>query len=157
MTRSDERRGERGSALIITVLLLSLLLMLGTGLLATATVESKIEANDRWSEGAFYAAESAVQSSIDLLMQGPASAAVVASTPLGQDYTYRTGRRADTSAQPPTLIGTVNAPNYSTGSSTGYGMSGFVFQIYQVNGTGLGPRNSQREIEVQVEIGPVAN
>ena len=59
-------------------------------------------------------------------------------------------------AQAPALVGTIPGTGYAVGSSTGYNPSGYVFQVYQVNGTGMGPRNAVREVEVQVEIGPVS-
>jgi hypothetical protein len=156
MTPWCERPSERGSALVVTVLLLALLLVLGMTLLATATMESTIAANDRWSEGAFYAAEAAVQTAVDALARDPASASdPVPTTQLGDHYTYRSGSRDDAAAEPPQLLGTTSAEGYSLGTGTGYNASGFVFQIYQVNGTGTGPRNAQREVEVQVAVGPV--
>ena len=55
----------------------------------------------------------------------------------------------------PYLVGEIPEAGYAVGTSTGYSSSGYVFQIYQIQGTGIGPRNTEREVEVQVELGPV--
>jgi Tfp pilus assembly protein PilX len=154
MTIPRRTRHEDGTALIITMLLLTLLLALGTSLLATATVEQAIATNERWSEGAFYAAEAAVQTAIDSLTQDGVAAAVPA-TDLGDDFWYRSGTADSGAATAPVLLGTVEAEGYSAAEGTGYGGgSQFVFEIYQINATGFGPRSAQREVEVQVEVGP---
>jgi Tfp pilus assembly protein PilX len=153
----DSIARQDGVALIITVLVLALLFALGTGLLATATVESTISVNERWSEGAFYAAEAAVQASIDQIAQGTTDQPVDL-TELGDGYTFRSGGRDATDPEPPLLVGTVAAEGYSLGESSGYSGTSvnWVFEIYQINGTGMGPQNATREIEVQVAVGPIA-
>ncbi len=156
MARPLDRHKQEGSALILTVMMLALLLMLSTTLLVTATVESSIASNDRWSEGAFYAAEAAIHAALDQLIANPANPQPVAETDLGEHYVYRSGGREDTEPQPPESLGTISADGYSIGEGTVYNSGGFVFDIYQINGTGSGPRNSQREVEIQVEVGPVA-
>jgi Tfp pilus assembly protein PilX len=153
MTR--EQSGERGAALIITMLLLTLLLALGTSLLATATVEQAIATNERWSEGAFFAAEAAVQTAIDTLAQGGAPAAIPI-TDLGDDYWYRSGTADDAVPTAPVLVDTVEAEGYSAAEGSGYGGSTtWVMEIYQINATGFGPQSAQREVEVQVSVGPL--
>jgi hypothetical protein len=156
MDMGDDVRREDGIALIITMLLLMLLLALGTGLLATATVESAIATNERWSEGAFYAAEAAIQTQVDQLAQGDTDG-VVDDTDLGQGFFCRSGGRDDDDPTPPEFIATIEAQGYSVAEGTGYGSgTHFVFDVYQVTGTGTGPRNAAREIEVQVQVGPRA-
>jgi Tfp pilus assembly protein PilX len=155
MSATDGRRGERGSALIITVLLLTLLLALGTSLLATATIEQAIATNERWSEGAFFAAEAAVQTAIDTLTQGGAPAAIPI-TDLGDDYWYRSGGADDVGPTAPTLVATTEAEGYSAAAGSGYGSSTtWVMEIYQINATGFGPQSAQREVEVQISVGPL--
>jgi hypothetical protein len=148
-------RGEVGSAMIIALLLTVLLLSLGVALLSMSETESVIAANDQWSEGAFQAAEAAVQVSLDQLAVGSTDG-VVDETELGQWFSFRSGGRDADDPQPPQLIGVTPAAGYTMGSETGYGGSSYYFLIYQINGTGTGPRNTQREVEVQVELGPVA-
>jgi len=155
--RTDDPSKEQGAALIVALLLMVLLFSLGASLLAVSETENEIAANDQWSEGAFGAAEAAVQVALDQLTRDEESAdEVVDVTGIGDSYSYRSGGRNDAEPQPPELVGTTPATGYSYGSTTGYTSSGYVFRIYQINGTGNGPRNARREVEVQVEIGPVA-
>jgi len=147
-------RDERGSAVVIALLLVVLLLLLGVTLLATSDTENAIAANDQWAEGAFQAAEAAVQASMDALDVGVTDQ-VVPETPIVDAFAYRSGGRNDAEPQPPALVGEMNEAGYAVGVTTGYVSSGYVFQIYQIQGTGTGPRNTQREVEVQVELGPV--
>lgn len=157
MRDARHTQGERGSALVVALLLIVLLLLLGGALLGTSEAENVIAANDASSEGAFYAAEAAVQAGIDQLGDSAASRELpVAITPIGGSFTYRSGGRDDNAPQPPTFVATVNRPGFAAGTNTGYNQTGYAFQVYQINGTGTGPRNAVREVEVQVEYGPVA-
>jgi hypothetical protein len=116
-----------------------------------------IATNDEWAEGAFYAAEAAVQVAIDQLGADPSSnTEVVALTDLDGSFSYRSGGRDDTDPQPPAYVGDTHASGYSIGTGTGYNTSEYVFDLYRINGTGEGPRNARREIEIQVQYGPVA-
>lgn len=157
MANLGSRRGEEGSVLVVALLVMALLYLLGATLLAVSVDETAIAANDQGSEGAFFAAEAAVQQSIDQITEAqldPPPAVPV--TDIGDRCTFRSGGRDDTDPQSPELIGTVNRPGFSVGATTGYNSSAYVFYIFQVNGTGTGPRNALREVEVQVEYGPVA-
>jgi hypothetical protein len=154
MENRSPRTGERGSAVVIAMLLVVLLFLLGVALLATSETESAIAANDQWAEGAFQAADAAVQVSIDRLDVGSTDQTVEA-TALGEVFAYRSGGRDDTEAQPPNLVAELPEAGYAVGTTTGYNSSGYVFQVYEIQGTGTGPRNTEREVEVQVELGPV--
>lgn len=148
--------GEEGAVLIIALMVMILLLTLGATLLTVSDDEAVIAANDQWSEGVFYAAEAAVQKAIDSFPEGLATdppAVPVSSITSG--YTYRTGHRTDSSPQAPQLVGTVRRSGYAVGQTSGYQSGGYVFYIYRINGTGLGPKNSVREVEVEIEYGPV--
>jgi Tfp pilus assembly protein PilX len=151
----ESRNGEQGAVIVVALLVMVLLLMLGATLLTVSEDESQVAVNDQWSEGAFYAAEAAVQESIDGLSE-TGGVDPVELTEIGDGFTYRSGSRDDNAAQPPELVGTVNRSGYAVGSTTGYNSSTYVFNVYQINGTGMGPRNAEREVEVEVEIGPVA-
>jgi len=153
--RSPDRSGERGAVIVVALLVMVLLLMLGATLLTVSEDENQVAANDQWSEGAFYAAEAAVQESIDALSEAGGNDPVEL-TEIGDGFTYRSGTREDGAPQPPELVGTVNRSGYAVGTTAGYNSSTYVFNVYQVNGTGMGPRNAEREVEVEVEIGPVA-
>lgn len=153
----DLRHGERGSALVVALLLTVMLFALGAAMLTVSEAETIIAANDQYSEGAFLAAEAAVQVALDQIGPGvDTSALVVQDTDLGTNFNYRSGERDDQSAQPPELVSVVPGPGFSIGSNAAYTTSGYVFEVYEVNGTGTGPRNAVREVEVQVEIGPIA-
>ena len=140
--------------MIIVIMVTMLLLMMGVGLLATSATESAIAANDYWSEGAFQAAEAAVQVAVDAMDFGSTDQ-VVAETEIGDMYAFRSGGRGDTAPQPPQLIGTVAAAGYAHAESSGYDSSGYAFMLFRVNGTGTGPRNTTREVEVRVQLGPI--
>lgn len=145
---------ERGAALVICLLLVVLLLSMGVGLLALSETESLIAANDQWSEGAFQAAEAAVHVAIDQLGVG-ATSQVVPETAISGDFDFRSGGRTDSSPQPPEFRSITSQAGFSLAAGTGYNSAGYQFQIYRINGTGTGPRNAQREVEVEVELGPI--
>jgi hypothetical protein len=58
---SYHRRGETGSAFIISVLVLFVLSVLGMALMLTTTTETDISANYRWGEMAFFNADAALE------------------------------------------------------------------------------------------------
>jgi hypothetical protein len=100
-----------------------------------------------WAEGAFYAAEAAVAVGIDQL--GPTLVADVAmvASPLGPEYN-RMGNVQ--------FLGATQGAGYALGSGPNYGSnSGFYFNQYRIAGTGTGPRNAQRQLEIQAHFGPV--
>lgn len=158
MADTAPRHGERGSILVVALLVMVLLFLLGMTVLGVSTDETTVAANDEWAEGAFFAAEAAVQQAMDQITDATVtSPSAVAVTTINQRYTFRSGRKSDSSPQAPTLIAKVTRSGFSVGSTTGYNpTSRFVFYVYQVNGTGLGPRNTSREVEVQLEYGPVS-
>ena len=154
---ANGQRGERGVALVTALLLTVLLFVLAIGLLAISGDESGIAANETWSEGAFYAAEAGLQSAVDQIGPDPAlSLQAVPLTTIAQGYTFRSGRRSDTTPQPVRFVRSTPAAGFALGVGTGYNAAGFLYETYEVDATGLGPRNAQREIEAQVLYGPVA-
>lgn len=155
LREADSRRDESGSALVITLLVTLLLFVLGAALLGTSEIESAIAANDQSSEGAFQAAEAAVHVAVDQ-MDVNTTDQVVSPTDLGAGYVFRSGGRDDATPQPPQRVGSRPGEGFAVAASTGYNAAGYAFEIYQVNGTGTGPRSTEREVEVQVELGPVA-
>jgi hypothetical protein len=152
------RHGEKGSVMLVALFVMVILSLLGAVFLNLSNTESYVAYNALWQEGAFYAAEAGVQSGLDQLSPNvTTSTAAIASTAIGGSYNYRTGRRTDASAQPIQFIRSTVASGYSVETGTGYNPAGYSFYVYQINVTGTGPRNSQREVEVQAEYGPVAN
>jgi hypothetical protein len=154
---SQARNGEKGSVMLVALFVMVVLSLLGVTFLTLSNTESFVAANALWSEGAFYAAEAGIQTGIDQLGANVAQAtAAIPQTTIGTNYQYRSGRRTDTAPQPLQFIRSRTAAGYSVEVGTGYNPSGYSFYVYQMNVTGTGPRNAQREIEVQAEFGPVA-
>lgn len=150
------RKSEKGSVMLVALFAMVILSLLGVVFLTLSNTESIVASNTMWSEGAFYAAESAIQAGIDQLSPNLATAtAAIPQTTIGTDYAYRSGRRTETGAQPLQFVRSRTAAGYSVEAGTGYNPAGYSFYVYQINATGTGPRNAQREIEVQAEFGPV--
>jgi Tfp pilus assembly protein PilX len=157
------RDSEKGSVLLVALMVMVVLSLLGVAFLLLSNSETTVAGNALWAEGSFYAAEAGVQAGINQLSANRTTAtAAIAVTSIGGSsgtgdvsYSYRSGTRTDTSAQPLTFIGTRTATGYSVEGGTGYNPAGYDFYIYQMNVTGTGPRNTAREIEVQAEYGPV--
>ena len=154
MQVANDQARERGSTLVVVLLVTLLLLLLGTVLLGTSETETVIAANDYWSEGAFQAADAAVHAAVDGL-DAVNQDQVVELRSIGDLFQFRSGGREDGEPQPPQFVSKVVARGYAIADGSGYRSSGYARVVYQVNGTGMGPRNSVREVEVQVEIGPV--
>lgn len=151
-------KNERGSALVLVMLLLVLFMALGMAILSAALVENAVGTNDEWFEGALYAAEAGVATGV-VQVGGDIddSIAAIPSSRLDERYTFRSGGRADATPQPLTYRGAGRSSGYSSGLGTGYNPSGYLFMQYQVNATGSAPRNIDREVESLVEYGPVGN
>ena len=165
MSRRNARaRQQRGSVLMIAVFVLIVLSLLGIGLLTLSGTESNIAQNALWTEGAFAAAEAGVQTGLNQLSANagtsitpipPAGPAVTIGTGT-YTYQFRSGRRTDAGPQPLQFRGTRVEAGYSIAIGTNYNPSGYAFHSYQINATGTGPRNAQRELETLAEYGPVA-
>jgi hypothetical protein len=141
----------------MAVLMTALLVVLGTALVTMSVSETNVARNDEWSEGAFYAAEAGLEAAIDQLSGDPdASTQPIAVTGVAESYSFRSGGRADSTPQPLRYVGSQPGSGYTVNVGTGYNPSGYAFRVYEINATGTGPRNAQREIEAQVEVGPVA-
>ena len=152
----NEERSESGSALVVSLILVLLLVVLGAAVLSTSRIESTISHNDMWSEAAFQAAEAGVHVAIDQLTVDPAvSIQAIAETELFDGHRYRSGGRLDSGAQPLQFVGQQREAGYSIGLGTGYNPSGFTFSRYRINATGLNPRQARREIEVLARYGPI--
>jgi hypothetical protein len=150
-------REEKGSVMLVALFVMVVLSLLGVAFLSLSNTEGFVAFNALWSEGAFYAAESGIQRGIDQISPNVTNAIqAIPETAVGQSYEYRSGRRNDDTPQPLEFIRSRTAAGYSVELGTGYNPAGYSFYIYQMNVTGTGPRNAEREIEVQAEFGPVA-
>lgn len=150
-------RRETGSVLIIGLLLMVLLSLLGITLITVAATEHSVAYNGLWSEGALHAADAGVNRGLNQLNANAQTAIqAIANTGIGLVYSYRSGRRTDTTPQPLQFVGSRAEAGYSIAVGTGYNPSGYAFHAYQINATGTGPRSARREVEIQAEYGPVA-
>ena len=150
-------RNQRGSVLMIAMFVLIVLSLLGMALLTLSGTESNIAYNGLWAEGSLAAADAGVQTGLNQLSANPTtSIQAIPVTAIGGTYQFRSGHRADAGPQPLTFKGTRLESGYSIAIGTGYNASGYAFQSYQINATGSGPKNAQREIETLAEYGPVA-
>ena len=155
--RTGRSTGERGSVLMLTLLLMLVLTSLGFVILTLSLTEHGMASNGVWAEGAFAAAEAGVNVGVNQLSPNTAaSVQPVPSTGIGGSYAYRSGRRADAGAQPQQFVNSRTEPGYNVAIGTGYNPSGYAFNTYQITATGTGPRNAAREVEVRAEYGPVA-
>jgi hypothetical protein len=153
-------RNQHGSVLMIAMFVLIVLSLLGVALLSLSGTESNIAQNALWTEGAFAAAESGVQTGLNQLSANAAnSTQAIPVTAIGTGtytYQFRSGRRTDAGPQPLQFRGSRVEAGYSIALGTGYNPAGYAFHSYQINATGTGPRNAQRELETLAEYGPVA-
>lgn len=147
---------QSGSALLVSLILLLLLVMLGSAMLTLSGVESSISHNDLWSEGAFHAAEAGIHAGLSQITADPSvSVQPIPETPIADDFTYRSGGRQDTGPQALVFGGTLPEAGFSAAVGTGYNPSGYAFVRYRINATGTGPRETRREVEVSARFGPV--
>jgi hypothetical protein len=155
-------RQERGSIIVIALLLMVLLSLLGVTLLTVASTEHSMAFNALNSEGALTAAEAGVNQAISQLSSNAqTSMQAIPVTDVGPSWKYRSGRRTDAAPQALTFVGSRTEAGYSLAVGTGYNPSGFAFHRYQVNSTGClysctALLKVAREVEVQAEYGPVA-
>ena len=139
--------------------------LLGVALLTLSGTEQNIAYNALWTEGAFAAAEAGIQTGLNQLSANAATATqkipndgtnYVAIGTGTYTYQFRSGPKTATAPQDLTFKGTRVETGYSIAVGTGYNPSGYAFHSYQINTTGKGPKNAQRELEVLAEYGPVA-
>ena len=153
--KTSRSRNDKGSVLLMALFVLIILSLLGFVLITSSNTESSVAINGLWSEGAFGAAEGGLHTGIDQLSANPTTSILaVPVTTIGDSYSYRSGRKTDTSAQPFQFVRTQSEAGYSLENGTGYNSAGYQFLISQLNTTGFGPLNAQREVEAQVEYGP---
>jgi len=155
-----EARNDRGSILMIAMLVMLALSLLGSALLSLSAIEYNMAYNGLWAEGAFSAAEAGIQTGINQLSPNPAIATqAVPVTAIGTGiytYQFRSGQGTDPGPQPQVFRGSRIERGYNIAIGTGYNPSGYGFHSYQIDATGTGPRSSMRELEVLAEYGPVA-
>ncbi|MFQ5656840.1 MAG: PilX N-terminal domain-containing pilus assembly protein [Candidatus Methylomirabilales bacterium] len=149
-------RDEGGTVLVVSLMAMVVLSLLGAALLTMSGSETYVSYRTVYREGAFYAAEGGIHIGLDQISGNTAtSTQAIPLTTIGGNYTYRSGRRSDPGPQPLQFVGTRPGTGYSIAIGTGYNPAGYIFYNYQMNVTGTGPRNAQREVEARVAFGPV--
>jgi Tfp pilus assembly protein PilX len=146
---------------VVAVLVMMVLSFLGMAIMTMSVTEHSLAYNVVWSEGSFAAAEAGINAGINQLSANTTNATKAippagTGVAIGTGYTYRSGGKSAGGPQPLVFIQSRTEPGYSVAIGTGYNPSGYVFNSYQINATGTGPKNSVREIEIQAEYGPVA-
>jgi hypothetical protein len=141
---------ERGMVSVVAIFIMVILLVAGVFLVRMSSTEGDIAYSAMWAEGSFHAADAAINFGLDQLSPAssnptatalsPAPPALGAFTPTGTIQ----------------FSGTTRQAGYSIGSGTGYNPGGFAFYTYALVGTGTGPRNAQRTLDVVASYGPVA-
>jgi hypothetical protein len=139
MAKKKHRRSEKGTALIVSLLLLLVLTILALSLINTSTFEIGISGNEKTSLEAFYAAEAGIQMALSQL---PSMEAIPRTT-IGSDSQYWSGSVSD--RRNPTR-------SESLGLAFQYGsdLSQFGFRRIGIHVTGES-QGAVRELEVQVK------
>lgn len=150
----DNIANDRGSALILALLVLVLLTLMGISATTTSTIEVQMAGNEKFHEMAFYAAESGWQEALNWLdRQYPGITEQVGwdegATPLP---TFTPGAKYDN----PDYIALADDNNTGyyikidfagTTPVSGYGTDYRRFN-YRVNSVGMGPGNARSELSV---------
>jgi hypothetical protein len=140
---------ERGVSLVVVIMLMVVILAItGAGLLLSS-IDLRISSNYRAGAQTFNAADVGVGDGIARTGIDPIT---IPKTPLDGGLFYCGGSLTSTNrcASPPLasqFISLKNAPEFTLGNY-------YMYQ-YQLNVTATGPMTSAREIEAQVEYGPV--
>jgi len=144
--------------MILALLIMALLSVLGIALLTGAAMEQGIAYNALWGEGALTAAEAGVNRGANQLSANTTTslAAIPTGTLASGKYSYQMGGTADPTPGGLSFVNDRQSVGYSVAVGTGYNESGYVFKTYQITATGSGPANAQRQVQVQIEYGPVA-
>lgn len=151
---------ERGVSLIVVIMLMVIILaMTGAGMLFSS-IDLKVSGNYRAGTQAFFAADTGINDAFSRLSLDPStSTAAFGPISMSGGLKYCTGSVGNTGtacASPqPTTVTATSAPGFSLGQGTGYNSDGYQFYQYKVNVTGVGPLSATREVEAQIQYGPV--
>ena len=145
---------EKGSALVLALLILVLLTLMGISATTTSTVEIQMAGGEKFYELAFYSAESGWQRALNWLDdQYPAVTENLAWNEGEKKFTQVVGDFEEVEPDGITLADD-NSTEYrvklefvGTAPAAGYGTSFRRFN-YRVNSVGIGPGNARSEVEV---------
>ncbi len=148
----DTIANDRGSALVVALLVLVLLTLMGISATTTSTIEVQMAGNEKFHEMAFYAADSGWQEALNWLdRQYPGI-----TDNRRWDAVDDTFSPKDENDPPPDYISLAvdNSTAYrveidfvGTRAVPGYGTNFRRFN-YRVNSVGFGPRNARSEVSV---------
>ena len=139
MAKKNNKRLERGAALIVSLLLLLVLTVLALSLINTSTFEIGISGNEKTRLEAFYAAEAGIQMALSQLP----SMEAIPQTKIGSDSHYWSGTVGE--RRTPTQLDSLGLAFQS-----GNDLSQFGFRRIRIHVTGES-QGSVRELEVQVK------
>lgn len=146
----DNIANDRGSALVIALLVLVLLTLMGISATTTSTIEVQMAGNEKFHDMAFYAAESGWQTSLNWLdRQYPAvtqnlgwdeaSETFVETKYNSSDYMVLAGDNDTEYSVNIEFVGTTAVPGYGTN---------FRRFNYKVDSRGIGPSNARSTVRV---------
>ena len=146
----DTIANDRGSALVVALLVLVLLTLMGISATTTSTIEVQMAGNEKFHDMAFYAAESGWQTSLNWLdHQYPA-----VTQNLGWDEASETFVEANYDSSDYMVLAGDNDTEYSvniefvgTSAVPGYGTNFRRFN-YKVDSTGIGPSKARSTVRV---------
>jgi len=145
---------DKGSALILALLILVLLTLMGISATTTSTIEVQMAGNEKFYEMAFYTAESGWQRALNwlddqypgvtqnLVWDGATGTFVEAEGPLDDEDTDGISLSGDNNTEYHVkieFVGTAPVPGYGTN---------FRRFNYRVDSTGIGPANARSEVRV---------
>ena len=152
---------ERGVSLVVVIMLMVIILaMTGAGLLFSS-IDLRVSGNYRAGTQAFFAADTGVNDGFGRIdSSSSTSPPVFGPISMSGGLKYCSGSLPATQinncATPtPSTVTAITAPGFSLGQGTGYNSNGYQFYQYKVNVTGLGPLSSAREVEAQIQYGPL--
>jgi len=139
MAKKNNKRLERGAALIVSLLLLLVLTVLALSLINTSTFEIGISGNEKTRLEAFYAAEAGIQMALSQLP----SMEPIPEARIGSDSHYWSGNVSERgNPRPKESLGLA----FQSGSD----VSQFGFRRIRIHVTGES-QGAVRELEVQVK------
>jgi hypothetical protein len=155
-TFNDSRKNERGAALITSLLVSTLLLIIGGALILTTNIAQGLAIDSTSELQAYYSAEAGVNSALNVLRGN------VASNPAGTNATFRnaaTNRNLSNWLTYDATVDGVNAVRVNDAPAMGFTVDvtdpdntpvGTQPSRLLIHATGYGPKGSRKQMEVMV-------